>query len=97
VGELHRTRLLGGHGRARDLLPNLESLGHLLAIRGGGKPVASRAEVLRKRPIRSQEALCMSRRFEPLQAPLPLAGRLVGILRAVIQGSVANFWVVLHR
>ena len=38
--------LLGGHGRARDLLPDLESLGHLLAIRRCEEPVTSQAEVL---------------------------------------------------
>lgn len=93
AGELHRRRPLGGHGRARPLLPNLESLGHLLAIRGGAKPMASRAEVMRNRPLRSQEALRISRRFEPLHPPLRLAGGLVRILRAVIQVSVLPMFV----
>jgi len=36
----------GGHERARHLPPDLESLGHGLAILGSGEPVASRSEVL---------------------------------------------------
>jgi hypothetical protein len=36
VGGLSCALSLRGDGRARDLLPNLESLGHLLAVLGAG-------------------------------------------------------------
>src|SRR3712207_1428257 len=42
-------------------------------------------EVLGDGPLGGKEALYMSWGLETLQAPLPLAGRLVGILRAVIE------------
>ena len=45
----------------------------------------ARSKVVRNRAIRSEEALRVSRGFNPLHAPLPLAGRLVGILRTVVQ------------
>jgi hypothetical protein len=38
-------RSLRSHGRARDLLPDPESLGHLLAILGGRAEVTPRSEV----------------------------------------------------
>jgi hypothetical protein len=63
------------HGSARDLLPDLEFLGHLLAIPGGGEAVASRSEVLGDGPMRGQKALRMSRRLESLHAPFALAGQ----------------------
>jgi hypothetical protein len=63
----------------------MESLLHLLTVLGGGKLVASRAEVLRNRPIRGQEALGVTRRLETLHPPFSLAGRLVGILGTIVQ------------
>jgi hypothetical protein len=42
------------------------------------------AEILGDRPIRGEEALGMPGGFEPLHAPLALAGGLVGILLAVV-------------
>jgi hypothetical protein len=50
--------------------------------------VASRAEVLGDRPISGEEPLRMTRRFEPLHAPLPLARRLMRVLGAIIEVAV---------
>jgi len=85
VGRLPRTRPIGNHDRARDFLPDLESLGHLLAILEGGEPVASRAEVLGDGTIGGEESLGVTRCLKPLHAPLPLACRLVRILGAVVE------------
>ena len=49
--------------------------------------------MLRNRAIRREEALRVSRGFEPLHAPLPLAGGLVGVLRTVVKVPVL---AVLH-
>jgi hypothetical protein len=38
--------LLCGGGKARDVLPGVESFPHLLTVCGGGEEVTSRAEVL---------------------------------------------------
>ena len=54
-----------------------KSFGHDLAIGGGREPVAPRSEVLGDGTIRGEEPLRMTRRLEPLHAPLPLAGRLM--------------------
>ena len=43
-------RSLRGHDRTRDLLPDPESLGHLLAIFGGRELVTRRSEVRRNWP-----------------------------------------------
>ena len=47
-------------------------------------------EVLGNRAKRGEKPLGVSRGLEPLHASLPLAGRLVGILRAVVQGAVLS-------
>src|SRR5262245_36674072 len=83
---------LGSHPCAGNLAPHLESLSHFLAIRGGGEPVASRAEVLGNRSIRGEELLGMTRRFEPLHAALALARRLMGVLGAVIEIAVLTMF-----
>jgi hypothetical protein len=85
VGGLHRTRPLGGHGRARHLSPALESVGHGLTVLGGGEPVASWSEVLGNGTIGGEETLRVTRRLESLHAPLPLPCGLVGIFRAVVE------------
>jgi hypothetical protein len=79
---------LGSHPCACHLAPQLESLSHFLAIRRGGAQVASRSEVLGDRSIRGEKPLRMARRLEPLQAPLPLAGGLMGVLRSIVQIAV---------
>ena len=48
----------------------------------------SRAEVLGDGTIGGEEPLRVSSRFEALHAPLPLARRLMGILRTVVEGAV---------
>jgi hypothetical protein len=50
--------------------------------------VPSRVEVLGDGPVGGEEALRVSRRLEALQAPLPLAGRLVGVFGAIVQVPV---------
>jgi hypothetical protein len=61
VGGLSLALPLRGHGRARDLLPALESLGHLLAVREGGESLASRSEVWGNGTIGGEEALGVTR------------------------------------
>jgi hypothetical protein len=64
-----------------DFLPDLEALDHLLSVYAGRKQVTARAEVLGNGTRRGQEPLRMTRRFEPLHAPLPLPSGLVRVLR----------------
>ena len=54
------SRLCGG-GKARDVLPGVESLSHHLTVFGGGEEVTSRAKVWRDGTIRREEALRMPR------------------------------------
>jgi hypothetical protein len=75
-----------------DFVPDLESLSHFLAIRGGREQVTSRSEVLGNGSIRRKKALGMSLRLKSLHAPLPLAGRLLGVFGAVVEIAM----VVLH-
>jgi hypothetical protein len=53
--------LLGGGGKARDVLPGVEGLPHLLAVFGGKAEVASRAEVLRDGTIGGEKPLGVTR------------------------------------
>src|SRR5262245_18023377 len=82
-----------GCRRSRDFVPALESLGQDVAIGGGREPVASRSEMLGNGTIRGEEPLRLHGRLEPLHPPLPLAGGLMGVLRAVIEIPVL---AVLH-
>ena len=50
--------------------------------------MASRLAVLGNRTMGREEALGVTRGFKPLHAALPLAGRLVGMLRADIEVPV---------
>lgn len=43
------------------------------------------SEVLGNRPIRGEEALRVPDGLEPLHPSLPLAGGLMGVLRAVVE------------
>ena len=82
----------GGQSRSRDLLPDLKSAPHLLPIRGRGKPMSVWAEVLGDGTISGEEPLGLTRGFEPLHPPLPLACRLVRVLRAVIEIAVLTMF-----
>jgi hypothetical protein len=75
-------------GSPCNFVPDLKSLGHDVAVHGGRKPVASWAAMLGEQSIRGEEALRVTRRLEPLQAPLPLAGRLLRMLRAMIERAM---------
>jgi hypothetical protein len=94
VGGLSCALSLRSDGRARDLLPNLESLGHLLAVLGGRQQVTSRSEVLGNWAIGGEEPLGLPCRLEPLHAPLSLASGLMGVIRAVMEVPML---AVLHR
>src|SRR4029450_7581366 len=50
--------------------------------------VAARSAVWRDRSRCGEQPLRMTRRLAPLDPPLPLAGRLMGVLRAVVQIAV---------
>jgi hypothetical protein len=65
--------------------PKLESVAHLLSIRGRGKPMPVRAKVLRDRAIGGKESLGLARGLEPLHAPLALTGGLRRVLGAIIE------------
>jgi hypothetical protein len=75
-------------GSPRDFMPDLEALGHNVAIHGGREPVASRVEVLRDGTIGREESLGVTQRLEPLHAPLPLAGGLMGVFGPIVQIAV---------
>jgi hypothetical protein len=75
-------------GSPCHFVPDLKSLGHDVAVHGGRKPVASWAEMLGDQSIRGEETLRVTRRLEPLHAPLPLACRLMRILRAMIERAM---------
>jgi hypothetical protein len=67
---------------AHDFLPDLESLPYLLAVLGGRPYVASRAEGLGNGTIGCQDVLSVPRGLKPPYTSLPLALRLVRILRS---------------
>ena len=48
------------------------------------------SKVLGDRPIRGEKPLGMPWGFEPLHPPLPLAGGLVRVLRAVVEALELN-------
>ncbi len=73
------------------LLP--EALGPDLAVRLGWEEVAAGAEVVAHGTEGLEEALCASRRLEPLEHALSLADLAVGILRSIVQPLVPP---VLH-
>ena len=79
---------LHGHGRAHDLLPDLESLTYLLAVLGGGEPAAFRSEVLADGTRRGEKTLRVPWGFTPLHPPLALAGRLMRVFRTIVEGAV---------
>src|SRR3989442_12616832 len=85
VGVGLHSRPLCGQCRARDGLPNLEAVPQLLTIRGCGKPMPARTEMLGDGAIGGEEPLGVPRGLEPLQASLPLAGGLVGVFRAIVE------------
>jgi hypothetical protein len=60
-------------------------LPHHLAVDWGGQPVTSRSEVLGNWAIRGEKALRMAWGLESSHTPFSLAGRLMGILGAVMQ------------
>jgi hypothetical protein len=76
---------LGSPLRTCDLGPTLESVAHLLTVRGRGQQMPSRAEVLGNGTIRRQKALGMTGGFEPLHATLTLTRRPMRILTPVIE------------
>jgi hypothetical protein len=53
--------LLSDGGKARDVLPGVESFSQVLTIFGGRKKVTSQAEVLRDGTIGREEALGVAR------------------------------------
>ena len=79
---------LGNPLRARDLTPHLASFPHGLTVLVGRQAMTAWSEVLSKGTIRRQKPLRMTRRFEPLHAPLMLARRLMRILCPIVQIAV---------
>jgi hypothetical protein len=88
VGVGSHVRPLCGQCHVRDCLPNLQSILHLLTIRGRGKPMPTRTEMLGDGTTGGEEPLGVPKGLEPLHMPLPLAGGLVRVLRPVIEIAV---------
>jgi hypothetical protein len=63
---------------------------HFLAIAGSRKRMTPRAAVLGNRLLGCQKALDMSWRFESRHTALPLACRLVGVLRPIVKVPVLS-------
>jgi hypothetical protein len=80
-------------GEVREVLPGVKSVPDLLTVDRRRQEVMSEPKVLGDRTIRSQESLSMPWGLETLHAPLPLPGRLVRVLGAVIEVPVLP---VLH-
>jgi hypothetical protein len=72
----------------RKVLPGVESVLHLLPIGRRRQAMPAWAKVLGDGTIGGEEPLCVSWGLESLHAPLPLAGGLVGVLRAVVEVPV---------
>jgi hypothetical protein len=79
---------LHGHGRTRDLPPDLGALSHLSAILGRGEPVVSRTEVLSDGTVPGEKALGVSCRFKPMHPPLSLVARLKRVFRTTVEVAV---------
>jgi hypothetical protein len=56
-----------------------------LTVDGRGESVPAWAEVLQDGTVGGEKPLSVARGLEPLQAPLSLAGRLVGVFRTIIK------------
>jgi hypothetical protein len=82
-----RVMALGGGGKARDVLPGVESVPHLLTVCRGGEETSG-PEVLCDGTIGGEEALGLPWGLEPWQAPFTLARGLVGVFRPMVQVPV---------
>jgi hypothetical protein len=71
--------------RARYFGPTLESLRHLLTVRGRRLQMRPGSEVLGNESIRRQKSLGMPRGFEPLHATLSLTRRPMRVLTPIIK------------
>src|SRR3954470_9669676 len=72
-------------GHAGDRGPGLKGLGSGGSILGGGAVIAAEVEEIVDLIVSGEEALGLARRREPLHPPLASSGRLVRILRPVVQ------------
>src|SRR5262249_22686898 len=72
----HLTRPIGGHDRARDLPPDIESVGHGLAIHGGREEVAPWSEMRGDGTVRHEKALRVPWGCKLLHLSCPLPARL---------------------
>ena len=61
VGGLRLTLPSGGHGQDDDLVPGLEAFPPFLSVRGRGKPMPTRTEVLRDGTIGREKTLSVAR------------------------------------
>jgi hypothetical protein len=68
-----------------DRLPRVEPVVSFFTVEHGGQEMSFGPEVSSQDSIHFTEPLCLFGRFEALHAPLPLAGRLVRILRVIVQ------------
>src|SRR4051812_23402741 len=72
-------------GHAGDLGPGLEGLGSGCSILAGGAVIAAEVEEVADLVVGGEEALSLAGRLEALHLPLPSSGRLMRILRPVIE------------
>src|SRR3954447_10641949 len=78
----------GQSGHTGDLGPGLEGLGPGGSILAGRAVIAAEVEQVVDLIVSREEALGLARRLEALHLPLPSSGRLMRILRPVVQSFV---------
>src|SRR3954447_25971362 len=77
-------------GHAGDRGPGLEGLGSGGSILDGGAVIAAEVEQVVDLIVSGEEALGLAGRLEALHLPLPSSGRLMGILRPVVQAFMSS-------
>jgi hypothetical protein len=84
-------------GKARDVLPGVESFPQLLTVFGGAEAVTSRAEVLHDGTISREEPLGLSGRLEPLHPSFALTRRLMGVRGVTLERAVRQLFHAPHE
>ena len=75
--------------KSADYAPRLELLHHFVPIVARPHQVPSAPEMIRHLPVRVQKTLRMLHRFEPPHSAFPIPGRLMRVLRAIVESSAA--------
>ena len=86
----------GKSRRPGHLVPSPESFTAKFSVIIGGEQVASRAEVRSNDAMHFDKPLGVPTGFEPTHSPLPLARRLMRILRPVVQVAMLSMGDARH-